>query len=48
MAKVQLEEAGLLEVRQGDIVAGVLVTLIDPAAIEIQLGTSRKRVPLEP
>ncbi len=48
VAKVELEEAGPLEVRQGDIVAGVLVTLIDPAAIEIQLGTSRKRVPLEP
>ena len=48
VARVQLEEAGPLEVRQGDIVAGVLVTLIDPAAIEIQLGTSRKRVPLEP
>lgn len=47
-AKVQFEAAGPLEVREGDIVAGLLVTLIDPAAIEVQLGENRKRVPLEP
>ncbi len=48
VARIQLQHAGPLELREGDIVAGALVRRIDPAAIEVQVGETRKRVAILP
>lgn len=48
VATVQLEEAGPLEIREGDIVGGVLVRAIRPATVEVELEGMRKLLPLQP
>jgi hypothetical protein len=48
VAWIELEQAGPLEAREGDIVAGVMVRRIDPGAVEVQVGASKLLIPLEP
>jgi hypothetical protein len=48
IAWIELEQAGPLEAREGDIVAGVMVRRIDPGAVEVQVGGSKRLIPLSP
>jgi hypothetical protein len=45
---IEMPQAGPLEAREGDIVAGVLVKRIEPAAVEVQIGDSLIVVPVTP
>jgi hypothetical protein len=47
-ARLQLEQAGPLIAHEGDIVAGVLVRRIEPDAVEVQVGSARRLIPLVP
>jgi hypothetical protein len=47
-ARVQVEQVGPLDVREGDIVAGVLIESIHPAEVEIRVGARTGKVPLRP
>jgi hypothetical protein len=47
-ARIEVAEAGPLDVREGDIVAGVLVETIRPAAIEVRVGTETRVIPVRP
>jgi hypothetical protein len=48
VARIDLPQVGPIDIREGDIVSGVLVVRIDPGAIELQLGSARRRVALGP
>jgi hypothetical protein len=48
VARVQIDRAGPLDVREGDIIAGVLIELIRPAAVQLRLGAYTQIVFLEP
>ncbi len=48
VVSLDLPQMGPLELREGDIAAGVLVRRIDPGSIEVQVGSARKRIALQP
>lgn len=45
---LEIDRAGPFEAREGDILAGAMIRRIDPGAVEIQIGSLRRRVPVEP
>ena len=48
VARLEVDRAGPLEVREGDIVAGVLVETIRPAAVELRVGGKTRVVSVRP
>jgi hypothetical protein len=48
VVSLDLPQMGPLELHEGDIAGGVLVRRIDPGSIEVQVGSARKRISLEP
>jgi hypothetical protein len=47
-ARMRIDQAGPLDVREGDIVAGVLIELIRPAAVQLRLGANTRLFFVEP
>ncbi len=47
-ARLQVEQAGPLDVQEGDIVVGVLVETIRPAAVEIRVGAETRVIAVSP
>jgi hypothetical protein len=47
-ATVELENAGPLDVSEGDIVAGVMIGEIMPASIELRVGDRSRVVTIQP
>jgi hypothetical protein len=45
---LEIDRAGPFEAREGDILAGALVRRIEPGAVELQIGSARRRVRVEP
>lgn len=48
VARIDLAEVGPVDIHEGDIVSGLLVVRIDPGAVELQLGSAKRRVALGP
>jgi hypothetical protein len=47
-AKMIVDQARNLVVREGDIVQGALIDRIDPGTVQLRVGMARKRLQLEP
>jgi hypothetical protein len=47
-ARLDLPQVGPIDIHEGDIVSGMLVVRIDPGAVELQLGSARRRLTLGP
>jgi hypothetical protein len=48
VARLQIEQAGPLDVREGDIIAGVLIQTIRPAEVEVRVGARIGVIPVRP
>ena len=48
MAQITIERVRAVEVHQGDVIQGATIHRIDPGAIEVQLGSARKRLRILP
>jgi hypothetical protein len=48
VAIVKLSDGAQAELHEGDIVSGAMVRRIDPAAIELTVGSVRRRLTLMP